>query len=336
VDSAVAAYLLKEAGHELFALFMHNWEEEGRECPSTQDREDVAMICDHLQIPHYTLNLAQEYRHRVFSPFLEGLSAGHTPNPDILCNREIKFDALYEKARVLGAEALATGHYCQVKGGRLMKGRDPHKDQSYFLSAMPREVLPHILFPIGHMQKKEVRTLAHRIGLPVHNKRDSTGICFIGKRDFRPFMMQYLKTKWGDIETEEGEIVGRHPGAHYFTIGQRKGLDINRKQGPWFVTSKEMNRNVVIVTRTLPRAEGLIGDQLSWLVSTPDLPLECHAKVRYRQADIPCQVMQEGEDRFRMHFDLPQQAVTPHQAVVFYRGDLCLGGGRILEPIFYH
>jgi tRNA-specific 2-thiouridylase len=229
VDSSVAAYLLKSQGFDVMGLFMKNWEEKNSEgiCQSTADYEDTARVCDILDIPLYTVNFVEEYQTRVFSHFIEELKLGYTPNPDILCNREIKFDVFFEKAKSLGADFLATGHYCRLEGNQLLKGLDPEKDQSYFLYAVNRRVFSQVLFPIGHLKKNEVRAIAKEQGLPIHSKKDSTGICFIGKRNFKEFISRYIPYHPGNFETLQGEIVGRHDGAAYYTLGQRKGLGLS-------------------------------------------------------------------------------------------------------------
>jgi tRNA-specific 2-thiouridylase len=334
VDSSVSAALLQEQGHRVIGLFMKNWEEEGP-CPSAREYEDVARTCDLLQIPHYSVNFVQEYKDRVFASFIKDLKAGLTPNPDILCNREIKFDVFLAKAMALGADFLATGHYCRLDAEqRLLKGFDPNKDQSYFLHAVKQEAFRKVLFPVGHLLKTEVRALARKCNLPTSEKKDSTGICFIGKRDFKPFVSQYLGYQPGDFQTLSGEVVGRHDGAAFYTIGQRRGMGLGGEGDAWYVVGKDFARNVVFVERGADHpalfAPSLIASQLTWVAEPPtDLPYRCTAKIRYRQSDQPCTLQWMDGCQLKVLFDTPQRAVTPGQSVVFYAGDLCLGGGVI-------
>lgn len=328
VDSSVSALLLKNLGYKVIGLFMKNWEEEGP-CSAAKDFEDVVKVCETLQIPYYNVNFVQEYRDSVFAQFLADYQAGLTPNPDILCNREIKFKVFLEKALSLGADYLATGHYCQLDPeGRLLRGRDPDKDQSYFLHAVHREAFQKVLFPIGHLLKQEVRAIAREAGLATAQKKDSTGICFIGKRDFKPFLAQFLGTKPGPFKTLSGELVGQHDGAAFYTLGQRKGMGLGGEGDAWYVVAKDLPSNTVFVERgadhpALFRSE-LQTQNLTW---TAPSPLRCTAKVRYRQKDTPCTLHVDG----RVVFDEPQRAVTPGQSIVFYQGEICLGGG-IISP----
>ena len=268
----------------------------------------------------------------MFTHFLKELELGYTPNPDVLCNREIKFKALFNKAMALGADAMATGHYCQTRSGLLFRGSDPGKDQSYFLHMVKEQVLSDVLFPVGHMQKSAVRELAKEAGLPLHSKKDSTGICFIGERNFRQFLERYIPNEKGPIESVEGRELGEHDGIFYYTIGQRKGLRIGGEGEAWFVVGKDRERNALIVAQGKNHpalfAPGLTATDLSWIGPAPTLPLRCHAKVRYRQQDQPCTVEKQG-DRLYVHFDRPQRAITPRQSVVFYQGERCLGGALI-------
>ena len=334
VDSSVTAALLKEQGHRVIGLFMKNWDDGA--CPATLDSEDVARTSDLLQIPHYTVNFVQEYRDRVFASFLADLKAGLTPNPDILCNKEIKFDLFLEKAISLGADFLATGHYCRLDATHnLLKGSDPDKDQSYFLHAVKQEAFRKVLFPIGDLHKKEVRSLARKYNLPTSEKKDSTGICFIGKRDFKPFVAQYLGYQSGDFQTLSGEAVGRHDGAAYYTIGQRRGLGLGGEGEAWYVIGKDLPRNIVFVERGADHpslfAPSLIASHLTWVGEPPaTFPFRCTAKIRYRQTDQPC-TLHPLENQMKVLFDDPQRAITPGQSVVFYSGDLCLGGGTIVH-----
>jgi len=334
VDSAVTALLLKQQGHEVIGLFMKNWDEDA--CPAAEDAHDVARICDLIGIPYYTFNFTEEYWDRVFSQFLKELKEGHTPNPDILCNREIKFNVFFEKALHLKADALATGHYCQSVDGQLLKGNDPNKDQSYFLYTLKEEILRKVLFPIGHLPKSEVRRIAKEHNLPVATKKDSTGICFIGKRDFRPFVAQYLKKKEGAIISVEGKRVGTHEGAHFYTVGQRKGLGVGGPGEAWYVAGKEMATNTVIVAQGDDHpalyAPSLTATDVSWVASkAPTFPLKCKAKIRYRQVEEPCVVTQIAPDHIKVEFESPMRAITPRQAVVFYKDNVCLGGALIKD-----
>jgi tRNA-specific 2-thiouridylase len=333
VDSSVSALILKEQGYEVIGLYMKNWEDLDGSCPGAQDYEDVVRVCDTLQIPCYTINFVQEYRDLVFSHFIEELKMGYTPNPDVLCNREIKFKALFQKALELGADLLATGHYAQIKDGALMRSADLEKDQTYFLYTLKEDILKQVVFPVGHLQKKEVRELAKSHGLATAQKKDSTGICFIGERNFREFLGDYIAYKEGSFETLQGKVVGSHLGVAFYTIGQRKGLKIGGPGEAWFVVGKDVERNVVFVEQgedhpALYRSELIVTD-LSWVAKqTPAYPLRCTAKIRYRQEDQPCTVASKA-NRLSVVFDTPQRAVTPRQAIVFYQGPLCLGGGLI-------
>lgn len=334
VDSSVSALLLKQQGYEVMALFMKNWEEEGV-CPAAVDLEDVAETCNHLEIPFYSVNFVKEYREQVFSDFLSESLAGRTPNPDVLCNREIKFKAFFEKAKELGADYLATGHYCQINEGQLLKGADPLKDQSYFLNAVKANVLKQVLFPVGHLTKVEVRKIALDAGLSVATKKDSTGICFIGKRDFRDFLSQHLHAEPGNFETLEGKIIGQHIGLPYYTIGQRRGIAIGGPGEAWFVVGKNLVKNVVYVEQGENHpalfASALKAIKPSWISGQcpPEMPYRCHAKIRYRQPDQLCTITAATSDSLEVHFDQPQRAITPGQSIVFYQGDICLGGAVI-------
>lgn len=350
VDSSVTAALLKEQGYRVIGLFMKNWEEkdENGVCTSTEDANDAARVCDQLEIPFYAIEFVAEYRDRVFSQFLKEYEAGHTPNPDILCNREIKFDAFYNEAMKLGADYLATGHYCRIgvdTDGKpaLLKGLDPLKDQSYFLHAIDGAKLAKVLFPIGDLPKTEVRKIAARLDLATKTKKDSTGICFIGERNFKPFLEGYLKSKPGDFRTLDGKKVGRHTGSQFYTIGQRKGLGLGGEGEPWFVVKKDVEKNVVYVERgefhPALYSDALVARELSWIAgippASPGVPLECKAKVRYRQKDQDCILTIEtdvsGVTIARVRFPTPQRAITLGQSVVFYQDDICLGGGVIRE-----
>ncbi|MBP7074809.1 MAG: tRNA 2-thiouridine(34) synthase MnmA [Rhabdochlamydiaceae bacterium] len=337
VDSSVSALLLKEQGYEVIGLYMKNWEDLDGSCPGTADYEDVVRVCDTLQIPCYTINFVQEYQDSVFSHFIEELKMGYTPNPDVLCNREIKFKALFQKAKELGADFLATGHYAQTHEGELLRSADLDKDQTYFLYALKKEILNQVLFPIGHLKKKEVRALAEARGLATAAKKDSTGICFIGKRNFREFLGGYIAYKEGAFETLGGKKVGTHQGASFYTIGQRKGLKIGGPGEAWFVVGKNVERNVVLVEQGQDHPAlyrpSLEATDVSWIDKAPQFPLRCTAKIRYRQQDQVCTVTQNENDRLSVEFDSPQRAITPRQAIVFYQGPRCLGGA-LIAPSF--
>jgi len=338
VDSATSLYLLKRAGHDVFGLFMKNWEEEDESgaCIAEKDAEDARVVCDRLGVPFYSVNFAKEYWDNVFTHFLKELEHGHTPNPDILCNREIKFKVLFHKAKALGADLLATGHYCQTSDGKLLKGQDQGKDQSYFLYTVKKAVLKEVLFPIGHLEKSEVRKIAKEANLPVFNKKDSTGICFIGKRNFREFLEKYIPHEPGDIVTVEGEKVGTHDGIYYYTIGQRKGMGIGGPGDAWFVAGKDKDNRKLIVAQGENHpallAPTLSATEVSWVDEVPTFPLRCKAKVRYRQVEMPCTVEKDG-DKLMVSFDEDQRAITPRQSVVFYQGEVCLGGAIIEQAL---
>lgn len=333
VDSSVSALLLKQQGYRVIGLFMRNWEE-GEECPAVQDYDDVVSVCEKIGIPHYVVDFTKEYWDNVFSHFLEELKMGYTPNPDVLCNREIKFKVLLDKALSLGADYLATGHYCRVgPNGELLRGLDGNKDQSYFLYMVKQEILQKVLFPIGELPKSKVREIAKEYDLVTSEKKDSTGICFIGNRNFKEFISDYIPYSPGDFETLEGKVVGKHDGAAYYTNGQRRGLGIGGPGEAWFVVGKDMERNVVKVVQgenhpALYQTR-LQAKELSFVGSLPNLPLRCTAKVRYRHADQSCVVKQLEDGTLDVVFDEPQRAVTPRQSVVFYEGEKCLGGALI-------
>lgn len=335
VDSSVSALLLKQAGYRVIGLFMKNWEEKDERgvCTSTKDYEDVIKVCETLDIPYYSVNFVKEYWDHVFTHFVEELKLGYTPNPDILCNREIKFKCFFDKALQLGADYLATGHYCQTENGALLKGLDPLKDQSYFLYTLKNEILKKVLFPIGHLEKTTVRALARAHGIPTAEKKDSTGICFIGKRDFKPFISQYISYQKGNFETLDGTVVGRHDGTAYYTIGQRKGLGVGGPGEAWFVVAKDVLRNVVVIEQGSDHPalykQHIEATDITWVGAPPELPLSCTAKIRYRQADQACTITKIEGDRLFVSFDEPQRSVTPRQSIVFYQGALCLGGGMI-------
>jgi tRNA-uridine 2-sulfurtransferase len=344
VDSSVAAHLLLQQGHQVEGLFMKNWDEDdGTEyCTAKSDLADAQAVCDKLGINLHTANFASEYWDYVFSHFLQEYEAGRTPNPDVLCNREIKFKAFLEYASELGAEYIATGHYVRTSTSnahtRLLKGKDGNKDQSYFLCEVNESCLAKSLFPVGSLAKQEVRRTANRLGLVTHDKKDSTGICFIGERRFRDFLQRYLPAKPGNIETSAGEILGQHKGLMYHTFGQRQGLGIGGKHGypeaPWYVAGKDLQRNVLLVVQGTDNPE-LFSSRLRainpcWINSDhPDLPLQCQAKIRYRQKDQACIVERLDAGNITVGFADPQRAVTPGQYVVFYQDEVCLGGAII-------
>jgi tRNA-specific 2-thiouridylase len=344
VDSSVAALMLLEQGFDVSGVFMKNWDEDdGTEyCTALADLADAQSVCDRLGISLTTVNFAAEYWDYVFETFLQEYAAGRTPNPDILCNKEIKFKAFLDYARDLGADAIATGHYARVEAPegryRLLKGADKGKDQSYFIYTLGQSQLAQTLFPIGGMEKSAVRRIAAKAGFENARKKDSTGICFIGERRFREFLQRYLPARPGEIQTPEGEVIGRHQGLMYFTLGQRQGLGIGGIHGaaqePWYVLKKDLTRNILIVGQghdhPMLFSDVLEAGTLDWVSSRPlEAPLRCAAKTRYRQPDQPCVVELLEEGRCRVIFDQPQRAVTPGQSVVFYRDEECLGGGVI-------
>ena len=340
VDSAVSAALLQEAGHRVEALFMSNWaEDDDGYCTSAADLQDARRVCEELGIPLHKASFAPAYRERVFARFLAELEAGRTPNPDVLCNREVKFGVGLEYARRLGAERFATGHYARIgTGGALLRGLDRGKDQSYFLHALEAEQLAACEFPVGALQKAEVRAIARARGIPVADKRDSTGICFIGERPFAEFVGRWLPGRPGPMETEDGTLVGRHRGLERYTIGQRSGLGIGglagRDEGPWFVAAKDLARNALVVVQGAEHpallAVGLTATSPHWIRgTTPAAPFGCTAKVRYRQPDVPCRVAL-GDGFAEVRFDAPLRGVAPGQYVVFYDGEECLGGAAIM------
>jgi tRNA-specific 2-thiouridylase len=345
VDSAVAAVLLKEAGADVHALHMTNWEDEDGYCTAAEDLQDARNVCEQLGIPLHHVNFARQYRDRVFRYFLDEYAAGRTPNPDVLCNREIKFGVFREHAKRLGGDLLATGHYARtaVVNGQtvLLKGADPGKDQSYFLHAVSAAALAETVFPLGGLVKDDVRQLARDHGLTVHDKRDSTGICFIGERPFREFLSTYLPANPGPIRSPDGTEVGRHHGLMYYTLGQRQGLGIGGRSdasnAPWYVVDKDTRDNALIVAQgatDLLLSAGLVARNVHWINGPPDelqAGLRCAAKVRYRQADQGCVVTARTDDGLSVLFDVPQRAVAPGQYVVFYDGDRCLGGAAIDE-----
>lgn len=349
VDSSVAAWLLQQQGYQVEGLFMKNWEEEDSDhyCAAAADRADAQAVCDTLGIPLHTVNFSAEYWDEVFEHFLAGYRAGQTPNPDILCNKAIKFTAFLQYATTqLQAAAIATGHYARrslVAGQQqLWRGVDPQKDQSYFLYILNQQQLAYSLFPVGELSKNDVRRIARRLGLVTADKKDSTGICFIGPKRFREFLSRYLPPQPGVIESTEGAVLGEHAGLFYYTLGQRQGLGIGgtspQQTQPWYVVAKDQARNVLIVSQgqdhPQQQALGLRAEQLHWVdPQRPTAPLRCSAKIRYRQTDVACTLIPLTMDAIQVQFEQPQLAVTPGQAVVFYQGECCLGGATITEAL---
>jgi tRNA-specific 2-thiouridylase len=344
VDSSVTALLLKQQGYLVEGMFMKNWEEDDTEnyCSASQDIADAQAVCDRLDIPLHKVNFAAEYWDHVFEQFLEEYNAGRTPNPDIGCNKEIKFKAFLDHALLLGADYIATGHYARIKQHngiyQLLTGLDTNKDQSYFLYTLTQEQLSRSMFPVGEINKSDVRKIAEQANLINHAKKDSTGICFIGERRFKDFLQRYLPKKPGLIETLEGKVIGQHDGLPYYTIGQRQGLGIggrkNTAEQPWYVIAKNLARNVLIVAQghdhpSLQNTK-LICSNLHWVSGNePNLPMYCRAKIRYRSQAEPCQIKKINETEFMINFDKPQWAITPGQSIVFYNDENCLGGGAI-------
>ena len=347
VDSSVAALLLLEQGYQVEGLFMKNWDEDdGTEyCTAREDLADAAAVCEKIGIKLHSANFAAEYWDNVFEHFLKEYRAGRTPNPDILCNREIKFKAFLDYATHLGADLIATGHYVRkrVEKGRtlMLKGLDANKDQSYFLCAVSEAQIARTLFPVGELEKSEVRALALANSLVTHDKKDSTGICFIGERRFSDFLQTYIPAQPGAIETPEGEVLGEHHGLMFHTLGQRQGLGIggqkDRPEEPWYVAGKDLARNVLVVVQgndhPLLFSRGLYCGEIDWVnTDHPELPLPCSGKIRYRQPDQQCTLRRVNE-RLVVSFAEPQRAVTPGQSIVFYQGDVCLGGAIIEEQL---
>ena len=340
VDSSVSALLLLQEGFDVHGLFMHNWAEDDEAyCRSAEDYHDALAVAELLGIPLHRVSFAREYRERVFSRFLEGYEQGVTPNPDVLCNREIKFGSFLAYARRLGAERIATGHYARTDSrGRLLRAGDAAKDQTYFLHAVSRDALKAALFPVGGLVKSEVRNIARREGLPNHDRQDSTGICFIGERPFGEFLARYVEGEPGNIETPEGNVVGRHAGPPRYTLGQRQGLNVGGVRGaedaPWYVAGKDPARNVLVVVQghdhPLLLAHELTAAAPTWVAGeAPPLPLRCTARTRHRQPDRACLVDTMPDGSLRVRFEDPQRALTPGQYVVFYAGRVCLGGAVI-------
>ena len=340
VDSSVSALLLKEQGYEVIGLFMKNWEDDDSEeyCSSRQDLIDAVSVADRIGIDIEAVNFSAEYKDRVFSEFLREYKSGRTPNPDVLCNSEIKFRAFLEHAMALGADYIATGHYAQVRENEgkfeLLKAEDGTKDQSYFLYRLNQKQLSKTIFPLGNLLKREVRKIAKNAGLSNFSKKDSTGICFIGERKFREFLNRYLPREPGEMQTPEGKIVGEHIGLTFYTIGQRHGLDIGGPGEAWYVAAKDMERNVLIVVQghdhPLLFRQELSCSDLSWIGGeAPHANWVYGAKTRYRQADAACSIVGVDSASCRVEFAEPQWAVTPGQSLVLYESRVCLGGGII-------
>ncbi len=340
VDSSVSAALLCESGYEVIGLFMKNWEEDDTEtyCAAKEDLSDAQAVCNKLGIELKTVNFSTEYWDRVFQYFLSEYRLGRTPNPDIVCNKEIKFKEFLKWAINLGADYIATGHYARVKRQQrlfqLLKGTDVRKDQSYFLHTLSQEALRYSMFPIGGMTKRDVRKAALKYDLPVHDKKDSTGICFIGERKFKDFLQRFLPARPGQIMSLDGTIIGEHEGAYYYTIGQRQGLGVGGEGDAWYVVDKDIKRNIVYAVQghdheTL-MSKVVYAEDLCWISNMPpSLPLYCAAKTRYRQIDQFCTVSLIGPNYTKVDFDQQQWAVTPGQSIVFYDEEVCIGGGVI-------
>src|SRR3990167_781731 len=344
VDSSVAAYLLQEQNYEVEGLFMKNWEQDDTDgyCAAAVDLADAESVCHQLGIPLHTVNFAQRYWDNVFTLFLSEYNAGRTPNPDILCNKEIKFKAFLDHARGLGADYIATGHYARVHEGRLLKARDRNKDQTYFLHAINPAALTSTLFPVGDYLKQDIRAKARELGLVTHHKKDSTGLCFIGERRFKLFLQEFILTKPGEIKNTQGQLFGTHEGLMFYTIGQRQGLGIgggnSSSNDPWYVVDKEISSNTLIVAQgsehPMLYAQGLICGALHWLTYEEiELPLTGYAKIRYRQTEQACVISPVNNEKHCVMFSVPQRAVTPGQYIVLYTKNQCLGGAVIEQII---
>lgn len=342
VDSSVTAIISKLLGYKTIGMFMKNWEEIDAEgsCTAEEDYQDVVSVCEKIDIPYYAVNFSEEYKKFVFENFVEEYKNGHTPNPDILCNREIKFKVFFDKAKDFGADYLATGHYCQTKivdqKVYLTKGFDQNKDQTYFLYAIKEKVLKDVQFPIGHLPKSTVREIAEKFDLITYDKKDSTGICFIGERNFKKFLSQYINSQKGKfVHMDSGKELGLHDGMCFYTIGQRKGIGLGGPGGPWFVAKKDIENNIVYVVEGAEHtglyADDLIANDITWITQEPDFPLTCKAKIRYRQADQDCIVDKKNGQLF-VKFKNPQRAISKRQSIVFYQDEVCLGGAIIEVP----
>lgn len=344
VDSSVAALLLKEQGYDVIGIFMKNWDDTDEQgiCTATEDYDDVIRVCNQIGIPYYGVNFEKQYWDKVFSYFLAEYKAGRTPNPDVMCNKEIKFKAFLDHALSLGADYVATGHYAQIdqQDGhyKMLRGVDSSKDQTYFLNQLTEDVLAKVMFPLGGMPKSKVREIAKEHELATANKKDSTGICFIGERNFKEFLSEYLPAQPGEMTTLAGETKGKHDGLMYYTIGQRQGLGIGGSGDPWFVVGKNVEENILYVEQGFAHdrlySDGIIATDVNWI--NPDLiqdEFACTAKFRYRQNDSGVSVKLLDGGKVSVIFDEKERAITPGQAVVFYDGDICLGGGTIDEVL---
>jgi tRNA-specific 2-thiouridylase len=344
VDSAVAALILRDAGFLVQGLYMSNWDDDDAYCTGAEDFQDARAVCDTLGIPLHRVSFSSEYRERVFTRFLREYASGRTPNPDVLCNREIKFGVCLDYMHRLGADRIATGHYARLDhradGPRLLKACDTSKDQSYFLHGVAPRALASALFPLGELRKDEVRRRAHAAGLSrVYDKPDSTGICFVGERPFEEFLSRYIGQSTGPIETPEGRLLGEHRGLAFYTLGQRSGLGVGGKSGaaeaPWYVADKVASRNALIVVQDhehpLLMSDAFEADDVHWLPAPPGAEFDCAVKTRYRQGDLACRVRVHANDRVSVSLCHPARAVTPGQYAVFYDGDVCLGGGVIAD-----
>jgi len=346
VDSSVAAYLLKQQGYEVIGIFMKNWDDSDElgYCTAEEDFKDVQKVAEQIGIPAYAVNFEEEYKEKVFAYFLDEYKKGRTPNPDVMCNREIKFGEFLEKALELDADYIALGHYAQVayQDGEyvLLRGVDKNKDQTYFLNALNQYQLSKAMFPIGHLTKPEVRKIAEEAGLATAKKKDSTGICFIGERDFKEFLSKYLPAKPGEIRTLDGKVKGMHQGLMYYTLGQRRGIGIGGEGSgePWFVVDKDLKNNILYVAQGANHpslfSTGLYATDVNWISKNkPKSSFSCTAKFRYRQKDQKVNIHFKSDDTCDVIFEQPQKAVTPGQAVVFYQGEICLGGG-IIDQVY--
>ena len=345
VDSAVAAYLLVKKGYNVEGIFMKNWEDDSEYCTSEADYLDALQVCDKIDIPLRTVNFSKQYWNRVFKYFLDEYKSGRTPNPDIMCNTEIKFKEFLDYAINLGADKIATGHYVQIKRDenkfKLLKGSDPNKDQSYFLYGLKQSQIKKVIFPVGNLKKSVVREYAEKLGFNNSKKKDSTGICFIGKRNFKSFLKEYLPEQPGEIITLDGEIIGQHDGLMYYTLGQRKGLGVggasDKKGSPWYVIEKDLNKNRLIVGQGNDNKKlykiSLTASKINWISGNATKLKNCYAKIRYRMDDAPCIIKKITPNSIKVEFLEPQFAIAPGQSIVFYNKDECLGGGVIDKSI---
>ncbi|MFC7060731.1 tRNA 2-thiouridine(34) synthase MnmA [Halobacillus seohaensis] len=344
VDSSVSALLLKQQGYDVVGIFMKNWDDtdDSGVCTATEDYEDVIRVCNQLDIPYFAVNFEKQYWDKVFTYFLDEYKAGRTPNPDVMCNKEIKFKAFLDHALALGADYLATGHYAQVREVNgmyeMLRGVDSNKDQTYFLNQLSQDVLSKVMFPLGHIDKKEVRKIAEEQDLATAKKKDSTGICFIGERNFKEFLSEYIPAQPGQMQRLDGEVKGQHDGLMYYTLGQRQGLGIGGAGEPWFVVGKNVTDNILYVGQGYHHealySDGLIATEANWTSGkAPEFPFQCTAKFRYRQDDSPVTVIPKEDGTCSVEFHERERAVTPGQAVVFYDGEVCLGGATIDQII---